>query len=400
MAQMSSNKTTPADLDIAVFSSVKDVPAAHWSMVCAENNMYCSLAYLDAIESSLHHEINFRYLIFYNQVRQPVAIAIVQVLPLFDKGFKEQQQLCRIRDKIKNMFLASSGLTVLTCGSPFSCGENGFMFTKDITAEYAYAQLSKALINLQKADNKTLNAPVTVVKEFWPPSVKALDTMKDFGYRDFNIDVNMVMAISEDWKCFEDYLFSMVTKFRTKAKSAFKKSAALRVVDFQEQDVMQHKDQIYTLYRAVLEKSPFQFGALNGDTFVKLKRNLGDQFSMQGYFLEDELVGFNSAFIFHGIVDANYVGINYNLNQEYAIYQRMLYDYVALAIDRQCKELRFGRTAEEIKSTVGALPVNMTLAIRHRNPIKNALLKSVFRSITPSSFEQRNPFKAVYQNVL
>jgi hypothetical protein len=393
-------RKTPPDLKVSVFRSVKHIPAIHWSKVCRDENIYFSLAYLDAIEGSLKEDIAFRYLLFYDHASHPVAIAQVQILPLVDKGFQEQQQWCRIRDKIKTMFLASSGLTIMTCGSPFACGENGFMFTDRISSEEAYQQLSKALIALQQSENNAMNAPVTVVKEFWPQATKAIAAMKNYGYRDFKIDVNMVMPISADWKCFEDYLFSMVTKFRTKAKSAFKRSADIRVVDVNEEDILRHNVDLHKLYRAVLEKSPVQFGALNMDTFLRLKRNLGNQFSIQGYFLEEKLVGFRSAFIFNDIVDANYVGIDYSLNQEHAIYQRMLYDYVAVAIEKQCKELRFGRTAEEIKSTVGAVPVNMTLTIRHRNAFKNALLKFVFGSIMPSSFEQRNPFKAVYQNVV
>jgi hypothetical protein len=102
---------------------------------------------------------------------------------------------------------------------------------------------------------------------------------------------------------------------------------------------------------------------------------------------------------YSGIADANYVGINYELNQEYAIYQRMLYDYVQLAIEKRRKELRFGRTAGEIKSTIGAQPVNMKLFIRHQNKIKNSLLKPIINSIIPSAFELRNPFKAAYQLV-
>jgi hypothetical protein len=393
-------RKTPPDLKVSVFSSVKNIPAVPWSKVCRDENIYFSLAYLDAIEGSLKEDIVFRYLLFYDQESHPVAIAQVQILSLIDKGFQEQQQWCRMRDRVKRMFLASSGLTIMTCGSPFACGENGFMFTDRISSEEAYQQLSKTLIALQRAEKTSINAPVSVVKEFWPDAHKAIAAMKNYGYRDFEIDVNMVMPISSDWQCFEDYLFSMVTKFRTKAKSAFRRSAAIRVVDFQEEDIVHYNGALYQLYRAVLEKSPVQFGALNIDTFLRLKRNLGDQFSIQGYFLEEKLVGFRSAFIFNDIVDANYVGLDYELNQEHAIYQRMLYDYVAVAIERKCKEVRFGRTAEEIKSTVGALPVNMTLTIRHRNALKNVLLKFLFGSITPSSFEQRNPFKAIYQNVI
>lgn len=106
-----------------------------------------------------------------------------------------------------------------------------------------------------------------------------------------------------------------------------------------------------------------------------------------------KLIGFSSSFIFNSILDANYVGINYEFNNEYALYQRMLYDYIEFAIQRNCSELRFGRTAEEIKSSVGANPVPMKLFIRHRNPIANRILKAIVGTIKPSEHELRKPFK-------
>ncbi len=390
---------TKTELEISVFKSVNDLPEDHWDQVIKEQNIYLCRGYLEAIEKSLSKEITFRYLIFYTKKAIPVAVAVVQFLPFIDKDFKEQEQLCLVRNKIKNSIFKSNNLQVMTCGSPFACGENGFMFTKEITAKEAYKNLGRGLIELQKLEKKNIDAPILLLKEFWPNAVESADKMKSDGYRDFTIDVNMVMKIHSDWKIFEDYLFSMVAKFRTKAKSALKKSAELTVVDFKVDDLIKNKTTIEKLYGSVVEKSAFTFGALNGESFILLKKNLLNNFIIQGYFLKNELVGFSSAFICNDVIDANYVGINYDLNQEYAIYQRILYDYIELAIHSKSKELRFGRTAEEIKSTVGAEPVNMKLYIRHQSSIKNSLLKPVFSSITPSSFEQRNPFKAEYQKV-
>ena len=57
------------------------------------------------------------------------------------------------------------------------------------------------------------------------------------------------------------------------------------------------------------------------------------------------------------------------------------------------KELRLGRTAEIIKSCVGAKPVDMKLYIRHGNSISNKILKPLAEFISPSAYEVRNPFK-------
>ena len=42
----------------------------------------------------------------------------------------------------------------MTCGSPFACGENGFIFTSEIPETEAYKNLARGLIQLQKTEKK------------------------------------------------------------------------------------------------------------------------------------------------------------------------------------------------------------------------------------------------------
>ena len=76
------------------------------------------------------------------------------------------------------------------------------------------------------------------------------------------------------------------------------------------------------------------------------------------------------------------------------MYQRILYDYVEQAIDRKAKDLQLGRTSELIKSSIGAIPMNMKLYIKHNSGVSNLLLKPIIQSISPSEFELRKPFKS------
>ena len=386
---------TKTDLEVSVFKSVKEINQEDWNTVVKDKNIYQCLDYLSALEENLCDKIVFRYLMFYNAESKPVAVAIVQSLPFEDKGLEDQAQVSEMRDKIKHHFVKAMDLRVMTCGSPFASGENGFSFTEDISEVQAYESLSKALTQLQKSEKDDIKAQIILLKEFWPHSFDSCNSILTKEFKEFQIDVNMVMQIRPQWQSMDGYLQSMTTKFRTKAKSAIKKSNDLTIKRFELEEVLLHKDKIQDLYLSVVAKSDSKFGELNGNTFVSLKRNLGDKFVITGYLLEGELVGFSSAFICNDVVDANYVGINYELNHKYAIYQRMLYDYVDLAIESNSTELRLGRTAEEIKSTIGAEPVEMTLYVRHKNQITNKFLKSIFSSIKPSEFQLRRPFKAV-----
>ncbi len=367
-----------------IFDAIDKLNKKDWNHVLAGRNPYLSLEYLSALERSLEREIGFKYYIFYDEMNSPVGIAVTQLLSFIDRGYTDNPQVCSLREKIKRRHITGTGTKVLTCGNSFASGENGFLFLDEIP----YSEISNIVSKALKQKNS-----VALLKEFWPETFENARSFEEQKFTEFAIDVNMVMKIPSNWNSMNDYLDSMVTKYRSKAKNAYHKSFDLQVQDFQVSDIQQYKAEITRLYLLVVDKSPFQFGELNGDSFVYFKQNLGEKFVLRGYFLKNKLVGFSSAFLFDSILDANFVGIEYSLNSEFAIYQRMLYDFVDLAIQRRCNEIRLGRTAEEIKSSIGAVPIPMKLFIKHHKFIQNWILKSIISKTRPSDFGLRKPFK-------
>jgi hypothetical protein len=392
-------KSKKLELNPQFYNSIQEVNADHWTSIVQDSNIYLSIPYLMALEASLSGQVEFRYIMFYNQAQKPVALASAQILDFSNEGLKQNDIYCRVANTIKNKLLDSLDVKMMVCGNVFACGENGFLHTNDITDEEAYNNLSNGLYELRQAQKSTKPISVVLLKEFWPSSFEKSDLLKLAGFKDFKIDVNMVLKIHKDWKNMEDYMASMTTKFRTKAKGVFKKSANLVVKDMNAAEILNSKAEIEKLYTAVVESADFKFGVLNGETFVQFKKNHPEHFVFRGYFLNNEMVGFSSAFITNNTLDANYVGLNYTYNYTHAIYQKMLYDFVELAISKGLKELRLGRTAEEIKSCIGAEPRDMKLYLRHRNHISNKLLAPIIATITPSEFELRYPFKAEFSSV-
>lgn len=382
------------EFKLSYFDSVSIINADDWNTVNKNQNIYLTLEYLLAIETALKNEMKFRYILFYNYNNIPVGIAIVQLVKFIDKGSPYYAHLCKLSGQIKNKIIQSLDIKVMVCGNVFSCGENGFLFSNEIPYNLAYENLHKALQRLRKAEKTNDQTSIVLLKEFWPATFEKIDLFKEHNYRDFMIDVNMVLLIHKNWNTIDDYLSSMVAKFRTRVNSMMKKSAPLVVKNMELNDIVEHSSKIVELYTNVLNKSDITMGTLNEQAFIQLKQNLGSQFVLNGYFLNSKLIAFSSAFWTKNILDANYVGIDYEYNIEYATYQRMLYDFVVLAIDKKASEIRYGRTAEEIKSCLGAQPVNMKLFIKHKNSVSNKLLKPLIKSITPNTFEIRKPFKA------
>jgi hypothetical protein len=92
-------------------------------------------------------------------------------------------------------------------------------------------------------------------------------------------------------------------------------------------------------------------------------------------------------------MDAHLIGLDYSCSAEYAVYSRMLYDYIELAILQRSAMVVFGRTAAEIKSTVGAIPVSMYCSIRHPKRISNYVMSCVMNYVKPGTYPIRQPWK-------
>ena len=62
-------------------------------------------------------------------------------------------------------------------------------------------------------------------------------------------------------------------------------------------------------------------------------------------------------------------------------------------VNKKVKAINFGRTASELKSSVGAKPQDLTIYLRHKNTIPNRILSLFLKRIQPSDFKQKEPFK-------
>jgi hypothetical protein len=389
-------KTNKLKLDKVFVDSVEDLNILDWNLVVGNQNTYLSLPYLKAIEFGLSQYV-FKYVIFYNQEKQPVGVAYCQVIGITSNEINTDALVQRMGGMLPKSLINSLDMRILICGNAFASGENGFLFNREISNEDALNALNSAvdeIHSIEKQKNKKI--AVTLIKDFWPESFESLAFLKEKGCSEIDIDVNMVLTLDDKWHTFEDYLAAMNSKFRTKAKQVLKKSSALEIVNFDIETITNRLSQIDELYNTIVDRANFSFGRLNAQTLLNVKEALGDDFLFKGYYLNEKLIGFSTATAFDDVLDGNFIGLDYDFNQEYSVYQRILYDFVEHAVSINAKYVKIGRTAEEIKSGIGALPVNMKFYAKHRNKVTNALLKPFVSKLKPNDFNLRKPFKAEY----
>lgn len=377
------------------FSSIKDIPNVIWEELGCSNNLYFNTKYLEALEF-YNPQIQFSYIILLNEAQKPIAFATIQIVDFYLDSVQNDMQ--SIVEWVKCMgrklriISPEKPFKILTCGNTFVSGEHGVYIKQNQNKKQVVSQLAKAVLHHANRNLKN-GIDAYMLKDFIKESLFITDELLVDGYNSFNVEPNMVLHLDEDWLTFNDYLAAFKTKFRVKARRAIKLSTSLRVEEVSINRLENLLPKMTTLYKKVSSNSSFNLGDFNLETYKLLKENLKDDYVLKAYWLEDELVGFLSGIVNQDSLDAHFVGIDYRYNREYAIYQRMLYDYISLGIDRKVTMINFGRTASEIKSSVGAVPQELTIYLRHKNSIPNRILSLFLKRIQPSQFNQKHPFK-------
>jgi len=220
------------------------------------------------------------------------------------------------------------------------------------------------------------------------------DHLQQQQYYPFGMQPCMYVPIRPHWNNFDDYLADMSSKYRVRVRRARKKGKDLvqRVLSLEAIEAQEPR--IYELYKGIADGAGFNAFLLHPQYFSALKRALGDQFQLKAYFLGEELVAFRTLIYNYEELDAHFLGVDDAYNRDHQIYLNILYDLVEDAIEAKAERLDFARTALEIKSSVGAIPEEMTCFFKHRNTLSSKLIQLVFDSFNPKEeWQPRNPFK-------
>tara|TARA_R110002074_G_scaffold393806_2_gene580692 strand:- start:670 stop:1863 length:1194 start_codon:yes stop_codon:yes gene_type:complete len=382
------------------FSSVNEIPNTIWDVLNCAENKYFSKDFLASIEKN-HSKINFIYVVLIDDKKQPKAFASIQIVDFYlnsvDNNFEDFISKLKTVARKLHIFPDKKPLKLLICGNTFVSGEHGIFIKKNSDKKIIIKELAKAILHFVNVD-KHLKIDAFLLKDFINESLFIADELKDYSYNAFSVEPNMVLQIDENWRIFDDYLAAMKTKFRVKAKKAIQLSAAIQIENVTLENIENQLPKMTELYKKVATNAAFNLGDFNLATYKDFKEKLGENYILKTYWLEDKMVGFMSGIINQNSLDAHFVGIDYQLNREFAIYQKMLYNYIEIAINKNLKTINFGRTASEIKSSVGAEPQDLTMYLRHKKSITNKILKLFLQRVQPTPFHQHFPFKTINLN--
>ncbi|WP_315058609.1 8-amino-7-oxononanoate synthase [Chryseobacterium indoltheticum] len=370
-----------------IFNSTKELPE-EWNSIIGQHNIMLSEEYFLVLEESKPINMKYSFVGFFSD-EDLIGGALFQYLNFIEhKSFQKGEMLCRIRN-----FLAKQlSKDVMILGNNMLTGQNGFYFnTSKISTEKAITLLNEASKVVSNVLGKT---SLVIYKDYQKSFLKNFDKEKFKSFYRFSVQPNMILNIKPEWKSFEDYSSDLSKKYRARLKSAKKKIDGIQKIELDILSIKKYQNEMNILYQNVAENAPFNTFFLTKNHFESMKQNLQENFKVFGYFFNEKLIGFYTLILNNNDIDTYFLGYDKEIQKEKQIYLNMLFDMTEFGISNQFKRIFFGRTALEIKSTIGAEPVEIFGLIKHNNKAINPFMEKIFTSLNPKvGWIQRKPFK-------
>jgi predicted N-acyltransferase len=374
-----------------IFNKIQDLPK-HWDDFAIEN-IFLSTKYLNVLEESAPENVQCFYIaLFYND--DLIGTAIAQFLDGNQMETFGNRDQC-LKTFFRNFIFKNFSSQVLFIGNNMLTGQNAFSFSPSVSQIDALTALKKASQFLEqqlKYEGKKVH--LTSFKDFTEVEIPVFEKANFSAFYQFEIQPNMIFEIKESWNSIDDYVNDLTKKYRDQYKRARKKATDIEKRKLSLEEILATETVIYNLYLHVAKSAPFNTFLLQKNHFSSLKRNLDHDFLFYGYFLNGVLIGFNTLIKNGDAMDTYFLGYDDKMQREKTLYLNMLYDMIGYSIKKKFKKIVFGRTALEIKSSVGASPQAMFGYIKHSNPILQWQMPRIFNSLQPKvEWQSRNPFK-------
>jgi predicted N-acyltransferase len=380
-----------SNYSFTIFTTVANLPNS-WDKVATEN-IFLQTAYLNVLEESAPTNMQCFYIGIFEDDKH-IGVAIAQYLNLNKLESFGERDKC-FKTAIRNFVFKNFASHVLFMGNNMITGQNGYAFSKEMDFE----TISK--INLDCAHEITnyfkkqsISIHIVSFKDFYQDDATELKKHSFKPFYEFRTQPNMVMELQINWKTNDDYIRSLTKKYRDQFKRAYNKSNGIEVRELHLEEIQKLEDRIYDLYHFVAKHAPFNTFFLAKNHFTTFKKQLKEQFVLVGYFLDEKLVGFHTLLLNGNVLETYFLGYDEQVQKEKMLYLNMLYNMTFYTIQNQYKKIIFGRTALEIKSSIGAEPITMSGFLYHKNKWINKYIDKIFKNLEPEMvWQQRHPFK-------
>ena len=374
-----------------IYYKTNELPS-NWNNL-AVGNIFLSIAYLKVLENSAPKNMQCCFIGLYKN-DSLVGIVLSQLVSVANVSSFGVNKSC-VKSKIRDFVFRKFANRILFIGNNMLTGQNAFCFSDQITFAEGLSIINQAIIEIKlNYKKKRQEIHIINIKDFSATDAQNFETKNFSHYYKFEIQPNMIFDIPENWNNQQDYVNALSKKYRDQYKRARKKGDGILKRKLSLEEITAYNSKINELYINVTKNVPFNTFYLSENHFITLKKELGHDFLFYGYFIDNELIGFNTLIKNGYVIDTYFLGYSDTFQREKMLYLNMLYDMIGYSINKKFNKIIFARTALEIKSSVGAKPEKMYGYIKHRNKIINHFMPKLFKYFEPEVvWQERNPFK-------
>lgn len=374
-----------------IFTKTIDLPKS-WDNL-AEKNIFLSRNYLKTLEESAPTNMQCFFIGIYHKDTL-IGIAIAQFLDGNQMDTFGNRDRC-VKTFLRDVTFKNFSSQVLFIGNNMLTGQNAFAISNEANPAEIVEELKNACQKLKiMLSEQGKKIHLTIFKDFAENELTPFQQIDFSTFYRFQIQPNMVFDIKDHWHSIDDYVNDLTKKYRDQYKRARKKASDIHKKKLSLEEIIEAEEKIYDLYFHVAKNAPFNTFLLDKNHFSSLKRNLDHDFLFYGYFLNGILIGFNTLIKNGDTMDTYFLGYDENMQREKMLYLNMLFDMTGYSIKKRFKEIIFGRTAMEIKSSIGAQSEPMFGYIKHSNPLLQWQMPRIFNALQPAvTWQMRNPFK-------
>lgn len=374
-----------------IYTSVAQLPSNWNDLAC--DTVFLTHQYLEVLEKTAPKNMLCHFIGMFKE-ENLVGIALSQFLNLNKLESFGERDKC-IKSTVRNFIFKNFCSHVLLIGNNMLTGQNAFALSDTADPIQALQTLRLASEELKHLfKKKGLNVHLISIKDFNSKEAAAVKKHAFQDYYPFSTQPNMVFTIPNQWQSEQDYIDALSKKYRDQYKRARKKATGIEKRKMTLEEIIQQEETIYELYHHVAKNAPFNTFFLAKNHFSTFKEIMKDQFLFYGYFLDEKLIGFNTLIKNGAVMDTYFLGYDDSIQREKMLYLNMLYDMIAYSINKGFREVIFARTALEIKSSVGAKPLEMFGFMKHSHSLIDKSISKIFCYLEPKvEWQERNPFK-------
>ena len=372
-------------MDIHLHTSANSVDSKQWKNVGKELNPFLSFSFKQALEKN--HTENIKHLFYVLDDKNNKVIGYAQQFNLGGRKISSYQKRNKVNKGLVSFLLGLLRLNVVVIGNGLITNVNNISADRiENKNEFVEDLLKK--IRLTSCVNKFIipdhfftHLDIANPADEFPKLIKV------------EIEEDMQLPVSGEWKSFEDYTNSLKKKYRSRLRGVMKKSKDINIIQLTKEDLIQYENEIQTLFENVKKNSSFGALTFNSRVFKDFIPLDCPKSKVYGLFLDKKLVGFSSELMANNNLYSYFIGLDYKYNQEYRLYERILNESIKHGIESRSNRIIFGRTAAEFKSNVGATPIKSYIYVYLHNPLLRWVLRHLLNTIKPKKWTQRHPFK-------